>query len=228
MTPPVVVSIAATDSSGGAGLTADLCTFAALGVHGAGVVTAVTAQDTTAVHAVHPVPLDIVMAQLDAVLTDLRPSVVKVGMIGSAEAVVCLSQRLADVSGTRVQIVVDPVLRASTGASFTDDTVVAAYREHLLPVATVITPNEEELRVLGCEDHAGLVVTRGGDVVTTNDHGTGCTYASALAAYLALGRSHAAAITAAHGFVARQLEIGRTWDIGRGRGPVAHTTKEIA
>ncbi|GAB4006748.1 bifunctional hydroxymethylpyrimidine kinase/phosphomethylpyrimidine kinase [Nocardioides ultimimeridianus] len=218
MTPPVVLSIAATDSGGGAGLAADLATFAALGVHGTCVVTAVTAQDTVAVHAIHRIPLEVVAAQLDAVLADLDPAVVKTGMLGSADVVRLVAERCA---GRR--IVVDPVLRATTGATLADDAVVVAYRDHLLPVATVATPNQDEWRALGEPQGSHLHVTRGGDVDTTNDHGTGCTHASALAAYLALGDAVATAAARADAFVARQLLAGRSWRLGRGRGPVAHT-----
>jgi len=216
-TPPVVLSIAATDPSGGAGLAADLATFAALGVHGTCVVTAVTVQDTTAVHAIHPVPLAIVAQQLDAVLTDLDPAVVKTGMLGSAAVVRLVADRCRD-----RRLVVDPVLRASTGASLADADVIAAYRDHLLPVATVATPNAEEHEVLGRPEGPHIAITHGGDLLTTNDHGTGCTHASALAAYLALGWPLADALLAADTFVARQLEIGLAWDLGRGRGPVPH------
>jgi hydroxymethylpyrimidine/phosphomethylpyrimidine kinase len=217
MTPPVVLTIAGSDSSGGAGIAADLATFAALGVHGACVVTAVTAQDTTAVHAIHPLPPEVVAAQLDAVLADLGPAVVKTGMLASTEVVRLVAERCAG----RV-LVVDPVLRASTGAALAGAEVVAAYRDHLLPAASVITPNEDEHAALGRPDHPGLVLTRGGDVVTTNDHGTGCTHASALAAYLAHGHDLPTASRRADAFVRRQLLVSQHWDLGRGRGPVAH------
>jgi hydroxymethylpyrimidine/phosphomethylpyrimidine kinase len=143
MTPPVVLSIAATDSGGGAGLAADLTTFATLGAHGACVVTAVTAQDTTAVHAVHPVPGDMVAAQLDAVLGDLPVAAAKTGVLGSAAVVRLVADRC-----THLPVVVDPVLRATSGAAFADAEVIAAYREHLLPVAAVVTPNAAEARAL--------------------------------------------------------------------------------
>lgn len=138
MTPPVVLSIAATDSGGGAGLAADLATFAALGVHGTCVVTAVTAQDTTGVHAIHPVPLDIVEQQLDAVLEDLRPAVIKTGVLGSAEVVHLVVSRFLHYREhvPHSQLVVDPVLRATTGTAFADEAVRRAYREVLVPVAT--------------------------------------------------------------------------------------------
>ena len=223
--PPVVLAIAATDSSGGAGIAADIATFAALGVHGCCVVTAVTAQDTTKVHAIHPVPADVVEAQLDAVLDDLDPAVIKTGMLATADTVRLVARRCAG----RI-LVVDPVLRASTGAALADDEVVAAYREYLLPVATVLTPNVAEHVALGSPLGPGIVVTTGppdagsaGErVETCNDHGTGCTFASALAAHLALGTGRGEAVSLAHAFVSRQLAISRDWAVGAGRGPVAH------
>lgn len=223
MNPPVVVSIAATDPGGGAGLAADLTTFAALGVHGACVVTAITVQDTTAVHAIHPVPTEVVAAQLDAVLADLPVAVIKTGMLATAETVVCLSTRLKAFSATRPLLVVDPVLRATTGATLAGDEVIAAYREHLLPLATVVTPNEDEFIALGRPEGPGVLVTRGGDIATTNDHGTGCTHSSALAAHLALGADLPTATLRAAAHVSRQLHLGKNWTLGRGRGPVAHT-----
>ncbi|WP_408896724.1 bifunctional hydroxymethylpyrimidine kinase/phosphomethylpyrimidine kinase [Nocardioides sp. R1-1] len=217
MNPPVVVTVAGTDSGGAAGIAADLTTFAALGVHGACVVTAVTAQDTTGVHAIHPVPYDVVAAQLDAVLDDLDPVVVKTGMLATPEVVRLVARRCAD----RV-LVVDPVLVATSGATLASAEVVAAYREHLLPVATVATPNESEFEALGRPDGPGVIVTRGGPIATTNDHGTGCTHSSALAAQLAHGADLPTAAARAAAYVARQLTLGRDWTLGRGRGPVAH------
>jgi hydroxymethylpyrimidine/phosphomethylpyrimidine kinase len=219
MSPPVVVTIAGTDSGGGAGIAADLATFAALGVHGACVVTAVTAQDTTGVRAVHPVPYDVVAAQLDAVLEDLDPVAVKTGMLATPAVVRLVAERCTD----RL-LVVDPVLVATSGAVLGSAEVVAAYREHLLPVATVATPNEDEFEALGRPGHANVLVTRGGDIPTTNDHGTGCTHSSALAAYLAHGHDLPTAAARADAFVARQLRLSKDWTLGRGRGPVAHVT----
>ncbi|WP_182377613.1 bifunctional hydroxymethylpyrimidine kinase/phosphomethylpyrimidine kinase [Nocardioides sp. WS12] len=221
MNPPVVLTIAGTDSGGAAGIAADLTTFAALGVHGACVVAAVTAQDTTGVRAIHPVPLDVVAAQLDAVLEDLDPVAVKTGMLGTPEVVRLVAERCAG----RI-LVVDPVLVATSGAVLADDSVVQAYRQHLLPVATVITPNEEEFLALGEPDHAGVIVTRGGDIDTTNDHGTGCTHSSALAAHLAHGATIPIAAERAAAYVSQQLHLGKNWTLGRGRGPVAHIQGE--
>ncbi|HSX66219.1 hydroxymethylpyrimidine/phosphomethylpyrimidine kinase, partial [Nocardioides sp.] len=145
-TPPVALAIAGTDSGGGAGIAADLATYAALGVHGAAVVTAVTAQDTTGVHAIHPVPFDVVAAQLDAVLSDLEPAVVKTGMLATADAARLVAGWCA---GTPTRpLVVDPVLRATTGATLAGVELLAACLDVLLPVATVVTPNAAEARAL--------------------------------------------------------------------------------
>lgn len=150
MTPAVALSVAGTDSGGAAGVAADLTTFAALGVHGACAITAVTAQDTTGVHAVHAVPSDVVAAQIDAVLDDLPVAAVKTGMLGSVDVVEMVAGQLAAVAGRT--LVVDPVLVATSGAVLGDEEVAAAYRQTLLPVATVVTPNLDEARALTGRD----------------------------------------------------------------------------
>lgn len=180
MTPPVALTIAGTDSGGAAGIAADLTTFSLLGVHGACVVTAVTAQDTTGVREIHPVPADVVSAQISAVLDDLPVAVVKTGMLGSAEVVGQAADRLG-----HLPLVVDPVLVATSGAVLGGEEVAAAYVERLLPVATVITPNLAEARALLDSDGkaaelaqelaghgCGVVITGGpewrpGDAVST-------------------------------------------------------------
>jgi hydroxymethylpyrimidine/phosphomethylpyrimidine kinase len=238
-TPPVVLSIAGTDPSGGAGIAADLATFAALGVHGTCAVTAVTAQDTTAVHRIHLVPVDVLAAQLDAVLSDLPVAAVKTGLLGSVGAVELVARFVADrIRG--VPLVVDPVLRATTGASFADEAVIAAYRDLLLPRASVVTPNAQEIDLLGL---LTVPVVRTGSetgvdvllspveppvrlphdpVETSNDHGTGCTYSAALAANLALGWPLPEATARAGAFTAAQLRRSKSWRLGAGRGPIAH------
>lgn len=144
-TPPVVLSVAGTDSGGAAGLAADLTTFAALGAHGTCAVTAVTAQDTTGVRGVVPLSAADVALQVRAVLDDLPVAAAKTGMLGSAE----VADVVADLLG-HLPLVVDPVLVATSGAVLGDDAVVAAYRERLLPRATVATPNlDEAVRLTG-------------------------------------------------------------------------------
>ncbi|MGZ4437255.1 MAG: bifunctional hydroxymethylpyrimidine kinase/phosphomethylpyrimidine kinase [Nocardioides sp.] len=142
-TPPVVLSVAGSDSGGAAGLAADLATLAALGVHGACAVTAVTAQDTTGVHAVVPIAAADVAAQVEAVLADLPVAAAKTGMLGSAE----VARVAADLLG-HLPLVVDPVLVATSGATLGGDDVAAAYRDVLLPRATVTTPNRDEALAL--------------------------------------------------------------------------------
>lgn len=263
MTPTVVLSVAGTDSGGAAGLAADLATFAAHGTHGACVVTAITAQDTTGVHAVHVPSHDVVVAQLEAVLDDLPVSAAKTGMLGSPTTVRLVAERLS-----HLPLVVDPVLVATSGAVLGDELVRVAYVEHLLPVATVITPNLDEARaLLGTDgppdDLAAALATLGPAVVVTggvemvpdearneaevgsctdwlairgepaipfthpavptaNDHGTGCTFSAALAAQLARAVPLPAAVHRAAAYTSRQLALSRTWDLGRGRGPIAH------
>ena len=172
MNPPVALTVAGTDSGGAAGIAADLATFAALGTHGACAVTAVTAQDTIGVRAIHPIPPEVVRAQLDAALEDLPVGAVKTGMLGTAEAVVSVSEALGPRSDSRPPLVVDPVLIATSGAVLGDDRVRRAYLDHLLPIATLLTPNLDEARALAAETGpperlATLLAERGATVVVT-------------------------------------------------------------
>jgi hydroxymethylpyrimidine kinase/phosphomethylpyrimidine kinase len=146
MTPRVVLTIAGSDSSGGAGLQADLRTFAAHGLHGATAITAVTAQNTVAVRGVLAIPPQFVLAQVDAVLEDLTVVAVKTGMLASPDTVTALGALAS--SGALPNLVVDPVLVSSTGHPLMDEGGVAAFREHLLPYAAVATPNLREAAVL--------------------------------------------------------------------------------
>lgn len=235
MTPPVVLTVAGSDSGGGAGIAADLTTFAALGVHGTAVIAAVTAQDTTAVHRIDPLPADAIAAQLDAVLSDFPVAAVKTGLLGSVAAVELVAER---VNG--VPLVVDPVLNATSGASFATEAVIDAYRRTLLPKASVVTPNADEASSLGAlpvpvirtgsETAIDLLCRPGQDAVelhhdpvtTANDHGSGCTYSAALAAFLAHGHKLEQAARKAAEFTAAQLRGSSGWSLGAGRGPVAH------
>lgn len=147
LTPPVVLAVAGTDSGGAAGLAADLAAIGHLGCHAACAVTAVTAQDTTGVHAIHALPVDVVAEQVDAVLGDLPVAVVKTGMLGTLDAVRLVADRLG-----HLPVVVDPVLAATSGAVLGDGGVAAAYVDHLLPAALVTTPNLDEARTLAGRD----------------------------------------------------------------------------
>lgn len=158
--PPVVWSIAGTDSGGGAGLAADQRAADAFGVHLCPVVAAVTAQNSRAVLHVEALPPDVIHAQLSALAQDMPPSVIKTGLLGGAAQIALVAQwvdRLRDHLGP-VPLVVDPVLGASSGESFADSSALRAYRELLLPRATLATPNRREAAVLADADadtHAG-------------------------------------------------------------------------
>ncbi|MEM8854399.1 MAG: bifunctional hydroxymethylpyrimidine kinase/phosphomethylpyrimidine kinase [Pseudomonadota bacterium] len=141
----IALTIAGSDSGGGAGIQADLKTFSALGVYGASVLTALTAQNTHGVFGVHPVPAPFVRAQLKAVLDDLDVAAIKVGMVADAEVIAVLAEDLATVS---CPVVVDPVMVAASGDRLLADEAVVALRDSLLPVATVITPNLPEAGAL--------------------------------------------------------------------------------
>lgn len=143
---PAMLSVAGSDPSGGAGIQADLKTATALRVYGAAVVTSLTAQNTTGVTGVHHVPADFVVEQYEAVVTDLDVAAVKIGMLGTADVVIAL----ADVIKRHepFDVVLDPVMIATSGDRLVPEDTVDAIREHLLPLATVVTPNIPEAAVL--------------------------------------------------------------------------------
>jgi hydroxymethylpyrimidine/phosphomethylpyrimidine kinase len=144
------LTIAGSDSGGGAGIQADLKTFSALGVYGASVLTAVTAQNTVAVSDVHPIPNATVAAQLVAVLGDIRVDAIKIGMLGDASLIETVAGALADYRGP---MVLDPVMVAKSGARLLPDAARAALIAHLLPRADLLTPNLPEAAVLlGCAE----------------------------------------------------------------------------
>ena len=146
MTPVTALTIAGSDSSGGAGIQADLKAFAACGVFGASAITALTAQNTTGVRGVHPVPADFVVAQVEAVLDDLDVRAVKTGMLGTAEVVRAVASLAA--AGRLPALVVDPVMVASSGARLLEPAAERAYVDVLLPHAALLTPNLHEAQVL--------------------------------------------------------------------------------
>lgn len=247
--PSVALTIAGSDASGGAGIAADLATFAALGVHGTTVITAVTAQNTVGVQGVHPLPSGFVAQQLDSVLDDLPVAAVKAGMLANRDIIAVVGDYAA--AGRLPNLVVDPVMVSSTGARLLDAGAEALYLE-LLQHATVATPNAREAAVLGevagldrldelgrlCPGwlvvtgeatatdlvhHGGEWTELAGEVVeTANDHGTGCTFSSAVAAGLAAGVAPTDAIAAAKGIVRQCIVQSADWDLGAGRGPVGH------
>jgi hydroxymethylpyrimidine/phosphomethylpyrimidine kinase len=143
---PRVLSIAGSDSGGGAGIQADLKTFAALGCFGMTAITALTAQNTCGVRAIHPVPPDMLRAQIDAVLDDIGADAVKIGMLHSPEIVRTVAQAIDRHQLQRV--VFDPVMVATSGAKLIDDPAIAVLVAELFPRATLITPNLDEAALL--------------------------------------------------------------------------------
>jgi hydroxymethylpyrimidine/phosphomethylpyrimidine kinase len=254
---PSALTIAGSDSGGGAGIQADLKTFAALGVYGTSALTAITAQNTVAVTAVHEIPTDVIAAQIEAVISDIGTDAVKTGMLSSSAIVAVVAREL---HRHRVErLVVDPVMVAKSGDSLLRQEAVASLRTQLLPLALVVTPNIPEAEVLtgmaivsqedmrrAAQRIVGLgarsVVIKGGHlegpatdlfydgscfqeftaprIDTVNTHGTGCTFASAVAAGLARDMSILEAVAQAKEYVTEAIR--RSFSIGRGHEPLNH------
>jgi hydroxymethylpyrimidine/phosphomethylpyrimidine kinase len=243
MTPRILV-IAGSDSSGGAGIQADIKTITMLGGHAMTAITAVTAQNTLGVQRVFPVPSDIVEAQFLSVLDDIGVDAVKIGMLGRPEMVESVADLLLLLSpGTPV--VFDPVMVATSGAAL-NETGTAAAMARIMPLATLVTPNLPELDALGGIDailgHAPAVLIKGGhgegDVLvdrlitrdgevarweapridTRHTHGTGCTLASAIAVGLGRRLALAEAVAQARDFV--RAAILAAPGFGGGHGPL--------
>jgi hydroxymethylpyrimidine/phosphomethylpyrimidine kinase len=249
VTPPRCLSIATSDSGGGAGIQADLKAFSAAGCYGMTAIVGVTAQNTREIVATYALPTWVIAAQLQAVYDDIGVDSVKTGALLSADVIVTVAEFLGRHPGP---IVVDPVLRASTGASLLDPEAVEVLIDSLLPLATVVTPNLAEARVLAAGDGdrrtlaarivargAGAVVITGGGegsdllydgteyleipvvwVAGTATHGTGCTHSATLAAELARGATLAEAARRAAAVTAAAVGEGLE-GIGEGAGPVA-------
>ena len=150
MHTPRVLSIAGSDSGGGAGIQAELKVFAACGVHGMTAITAITAQNTVGVTAVHPVPPDVIVAQVRAVVDDIGVDAVKIGMLGSVATTEAVGDAL-DLVGD-VPVVLDPVMISESGARLLHEDAQEALRTQLVPRATVVTPNVPEAHVLSGEE----------------------------------------------------------------------------
>ena len=142
---PTALTIAGSDSGGGAGIQADLKSFSALGVYGASVITAVTAQNTQEVSAVHVIPDDVIASQINAVLCDIRIDAIKIGMLATTSIIHTVSRELKSHS---VPIILDPVMISKSGDSLLQEEAISALHSHLLPMATLLTPNIPEAAVL--------------------------------------------------------------------------------
>lgn len=254
----IALTIAGSDSGGGAGIQADLKTFAAHGVYGTSAITAITAQNTVGVTSVLALPADLVTAQIEAVVSDLGVDAAKTGMLANAAIVEAVAAAIDAFEIPR--LVVDPVMVAKSGDRLLEDDAVAALRAELLRRAYVVTPNRMEAEVLAgiairSLDDAreaarrirdlgpSAVVVKGGhfpgpeiiDVIydghefielrgprveTRNTHGTGCTFAAAIAARLALGTGLVDAIAGAKRYVEHAMR--HSVALGRGHGPLNH------
>ena len=258
-TIPRAMTVAGSDSGGGAGIQADLKTFAALGVYGTSALTAITAQNTLGVTDALELPVPLIEAQIDAIASDIGADAVKTGMLSSSEIIRAVAARL-DARGLSA-VVADPVMVAKGGARLIRDDAVDALRTALVPMATVITPNAPEAatlvgfavgsvddarraaRVLVEEMGAANAVVKGGHfderpatdilydgaefreftaarIPTANTHGTGCTFAAAIAAGLAKGLDVPAAVGEAKEYVT--AAIRHNFPIGAGHGPLNH------
>lgn len=255
------LTIAGSDSGAGAGIQADLKTFAAHGVYGTSAITAVTAQNTREVSAFNEVAPDLVRRQIEAVMLDLGADAAKTGMLPSAAIVETVARAITDFDIPFV--VVDPVMLAKSGNGLADDQAVVAMKASLLPTAFVVTPNIAEAErlsgiTIATDDdrkeaarriHAlgpSLVVIKGGHFPGANivdllydgreffefrhervpgqhTHGTGCTFAAALAAHLACGQSVRDAIPLIQEYIAGAIRFAP--ELGEGNGPMNHFWK---
>jgi hydroxymethylpyrimidine/phosphomethylpyrimidine kinase len=257
-----VLTIAGSDSGGGAGIQADLKTFSAIGCYGMSAITALTAQNTRGVSGIHAVPPDFAVQQIDAVFSDMGADAVKIGMLYSAELIEAVSEALKKHDARK--IVLDPVMVAQSGDKLLQDDAIEAIKTHLMPLADVVTPNIPEASVL-CGRHlkqwsdiesaaetlarhgSRSILIKGGHgdqnestdllflarenrfvsltadrIQTRNNHGTGCTLSSAIAAYRARGRDIEAAVQKAKSFMNRAIAAGAGYNLGHGHGPVHH------
>ena len=249
-----VLTIAGSDSGGGAGIQADLKTITLLGGFGMSAITALTAQNTVEVAAIHDVPLDFIEAQIDAVFTDIGVDAVKTGMLANEEIVKLVASKIEQYKPPVV--VVDPVMVAKSGDPLLTIEAQQTLTKYLLPLATLVTPNlpeasalvgwevreERDMRSAAEEIHEMgpiYVLVKGGHlhgeavdllfdgsqyhefrasrVETKNVHGTGCTYASAIATYLAQKRDVIEAVAAAKRFITEAIRHGLA--VGKGHGP---------
>lgn len=259
--PRVALTVAGSDSSGGAGIQADLKTFAAHGVYGVSAIAAITAQNTTGVTCVEAVSAELVTAQIEAVVSDIGVHAAKTGMLPTAAVVEAVAAAVADLEIPL--LVVDPVMIATSGVRLIDDEAVASMKAELVGRAFVVTPNIPEAEVLAemtiATEHdrrtaarriaalgATAVIIKGGHLPSRNivdllyegdgfvefptervaaasTHGTGCTFAAALAARLARGATLTDAIPLVQEYIAGALRSAP--GLGRGHGPMNHFWK---
>ncbi|WP_153398494.1 bifunctional hydroxymethylpyrimidine kinase/phosphomethylpyrimidine kinase [Chryseobacterium vaccae] len=258
---PSVLTIAGFDGSGGAGIQADIKTASALGCFSTSVLTALPVQNTQGVRKIYPVPVEAVADQIEAILDDIFPDAIKIGMVHTPQLVETIVSTLAKYKKT--PLVFDPVMVATSGHRLIEKETITAIIEKLFPIADVITPNMDEaailadtsvhtledlymagekIKKLGCKS----ILLKGGHQETStitslyydeneqyrsfetvkfdtnNTHGSGCTLSSAIAAYLAQGKTLYDAVSLGQQYVYQAIENGKDVQTGFGNGPLNH------
>ncbi|HWU26626.1 MAG TPA: bifunctional hydroxymethylpyrimidine kinase/phosphomethylpyrimidine kinase [Rhizomicrobium sp.] len=256
---PRILSIAGSDSCGGAGIQADIKTATALGAYAMTAITAVTAQDTTGVRVVQLMSAELVRAQIIACLSDIGADAIKIGMLGSAAIALAVFDALHE-QARGIPIVLDPILESTSGTQLLDEAGIQILREQLIPLAVLVTPNIPEAEALtglsctkpldilrACEALLAMgakgVLAKGGHqegdlladtlmteratvvferprIDSSSTHGTGCTYATAIAVELANGLALEEAVRRAQAYV--HGAIAAAPDFGSGHGPLNH------
>ncbi len=257
-----VLSIAGSDPSGGAGIQADLKAISACGCFATTAITAIVDENTVGVYGVHPVPIDFVKGQIKSVLEDVGTDAIKIGMLHSSELIRAVKEAI--LSHQVKDIVLDPVMVATSGDKLLQDEAIATLQQELIPMVRIITPNVPEAEILSglkinqqadlkkvakalsCQQTVSVLLKAGHltddeliDVFynaetdeflelsskrinTRNTHGTGCTFSSALAAFLAKQESLNDAVRHAKQYINQAIEKGAAYQIGKGNGPVHH------
>ncbi len=256
------LSIAGSDPSGGAGIQADLKTFSACGCYGSTVIVAVVDENTVGVTGVHPIPVPFVAGQIKSVLSDIGADAIKIGMLHSSELILAVKNTLLEYDAKN--IVLDPVMVATSGDKLLQDEAIETLKNELIPYVRVITPNIPEAEILlGKEimsqkdlslvikdlsfgNQVSVMLKAGhltedkltdvfynaetGEIIeltsqridTKNTHGTGCTFSSAITAFLAHGLSLNDAVRKGKDYINNAIVAGADYEIGKGHGPVHH------
>lgn len=244
----IVLTIAGSDTSAGAGIQQDLKTITALGQYGATVITALTAQNTVGVQAVEPVSGEMVARQIRSVMDDLEVRAIKIGMIPTLEVATAIVEQITDyglqiTNDSSLYIVWDPVMISTSGTRLMAEECIDYLQENLAPLCTLITPNLPESALFKPPYKANMLIKGGhaeGEEMTdtlilmdgsrhtftaqkidsTNLHGTGCTLSSAIATYLAAGCPLPEAVAQAKDYLTRAIRAGKQQHIGHGNGPL--------
>lgn len=246
----VVLSIAGSDSSGGAGIQADLKTFEAFGVFGTSAITVLTAQNTTGVNAIYPIPIDFILEQIQSVMSDFEVSAIKVGMLYDVSIIEAITDFLAPLD---IPIILDPVCVSKAGSPLLKEEAIEALR-NLARIVTLTTPNLHEAKllygyVMGDSQSLETLINHPTPVLiknhvmnmvsadllysghqkrvftselidSTSQHGTGCSFSSAIAANLALGLGLEESIERSKRFITEAIR--QAPQLGHGRGPINH------